>query len=120
MVGVPNHVGVSILELQGQARVVRYLRERANGLSKVADGMHPEYPADVELKRTTEIKAMALRDAAWMVQEGISRGLVEYYGQDKPHTVCPSCGRLLAIIGHNDCGSPCYDDHIEKCPNDHR
>jgi hypothetical protein len=35
MAGVPNHVGVTLLELQGQARVVRYLRERARGIYKV-------------------------------------------------------------------------------------
>jgi hypothetical protein len=78
--------------------------------------MNPEHEADTDLKRTTSLKAMSLREAAHMVQEGISRGLVEYYAQVGPHTVCPSCGRFLAIHGHAYCGSPCYDDHIEKCP----
>lgn len=126
MAGVPNNMAgalcpypsraVSTLELQGQARVVRYLRERANEFSRIADGMHYDDLANIEFKRTINVKAITLRDTAHMVQEGISRALTEYFGQVGPHTVCPSCGHFLAIHGHGECGSPCYDDHIEKCP----
>jgi rubrerythrin len=106
-------------QLQGMARVVRYLRERAEGVRRVTDGMRPETDADRDLQRTHSLKALAVAEAAHQVEEGIARAVAENFphADGKPHTVCPSCGALLAIHGHGECPRPCYENHNEMCSN---
>lgn len=115
MSGVPSRV-VTLLELQGQARVVRYLRERARGLYKVTEAMKPESDADRDFQRAHSLKALSLIEAASMVQDGIARSVSEHFKQDgKRYTVCPADGCLLEIHGHGECPSPCHNDHIDEC-----
>ena len=105
---------VTTLELQGMARVVRYLRDRAHGTYKTIEKFE-----DADLKHTHSLKALSLVEAAVMVEEGISRELGEADPDPtfKRWTVCSSCGHRLMVRAHRPgCPIPCYDDHIDPCP----
>jgi hypothetical protein len=106
------------LELQGMARVVQYLRERRTGLARVCDGL-----TDRDLADRHGLKALGVGEAAMMVEEGITRALRERdpsLGPGGRWTVCPSCGHVLQVHGHQEgCPTPCYDPHIDPCPKCH-
>ena len=114
-----------LLELQGMARVVKYLRERARRTYHVIEASTEPHG---DFHRAHALKAVSLIEAANMVEEGISQSLLDKFGcgpvrRDRTNykrwTVCPECGAWLMVREHDHCPSPCHDDHVEKCPNGH-
>ena len=54
--------------IKGMLRVVDYLKERANVIEKAV-----EFSSSPNFKRTHQLKALALREAAYMIEQGIER-----------------------------------------------